>query len=91
MRYDYYAGEGFGIHARLGTVNTQQWHIAMNINMTLLMLTMRTLNKVEYNPAEYQHEKIYYDESSDLILEGLKTAHEVFTPSQEYKEVFVTH
>ena len=55
------------------------------------MLTMRTLNKVEYNPAEYQHEKIYYDESSDLILEGLKTAHEVFTPSQEYIEVFVTH
>ena len=42
MRYDYYAGEGFGIHARLGTVNTQQWHIAMNIEMTLLRVTMRT-------------------------------------------------
>ena len=35
-RYDYYAGEGFGIHARLGTVTTQEWRVAININMTLL-------------------------------------------------------
>ena len=53
MRYDYYAGEGFGIHARLATVNTQQWYIAMNINMTLLMkmmmlmMMMKTLIKLD--------------------------------------------
>ena len=55
MRYDYYAGEGFGIHARLGTVN----------------IAMAHSNEYKYDIADADDEDILVEDLDDNQMGAL--------------------